>query len=143
MRFIAYDAAATVPRTTLPVDDVVSRMTQALRVGGAAWNPYRLIARPRSSDGPRRHPGVNQRHGCDKLPPMATINRRIAASIEGDFVVFIIGARFNRWWKLPRYLWFLSTMPKMLAEVAAASRERLSRMGAPGPHDECAVLAIV
>ncbi len=50
---------------------------------------------------------------------MATINRRITASIEGDFVVFIIGARFNRWWKLPRYLWFLSTMSKMLAEVAA------------------------
>jgi hypothetical protein len=52
---------------------------------------------------------------------MATINRRIAASIEGDFVVFIIGARFNRWWKLPKYLWFLSTMPKMLAEVARNS----------------------
>jgi hypothetical protein len=50
---------------------------------------------------------------------MATINRRISASIEGDFVVFIIGARFNRWWKLPQYLWFFSTMPKMLAEVAA------------------------
>ena len=50
---------------------------------------------------------------------MANINRRIAASVEGDFVVFIIGARFNRWWKLPRYLWFLSTMSKMLAEVAA------------------------
>ena len=50
---------------------------------------------------------------------MATINRRIAASIEGDFVVFIIGTRFNRWWKLPRDLWFFSTMPKMLAEVAA------------------------
>ena len=50
---------------------------------------------------------------------MATINRRIAASIEGDFVVFIIGARFNRWWTLPKYLWFLSTMPKMLADVAA------------------------
>ncbi len=53
---------------------------------------------------------------------MATINRRIAASIEGDFVVFIIGARFNRWWKLPSYLWFFSTMPKMLAEVAADPR---------------------
>jgi len=50
---------------------------------------------------------------------MPTINRRIAASIEGDFVVFIIGARFNRWWKLPKYLWFMSTMPKMIAEVAA------------------------
>jgi fumigallin biosynthesis monooxygenase-like protein len=49
---------------------------------------------------------------------MATINRRITASIEGDFVVFIIGARFNRWWKLPKYFWFLSTMPKMIAEVA-------------------------
>ena len=56
---------------------------------------------------------------CGRLAPMTTINRRIAASIEGDFVVFIIGARFNRWWKLPKYLWFLSTMPKMLAEVAA------------------------
>lgn len=50
---------------------------------------------------------------------MVTINRRVTASIEGDFVVFIIGARFNRWWKLPKYLWFVSTMPKMLAEVAA------------------------
>ena len=50
---------------------------------------------------------------------MATINRRIAASIEGDFVVFIIGARFNRWWKLPRYLWFLVHHVKDVAEVAA------------------------
>jgi hypothetical protein len=50
---------------------------------------------------------------------MSTVNRRIAASIEGDFVVFLIGARFNRWWKLPKYFWFFSTMPKMLAEVAA------------------------
>ena len=58
-------------------------------------------------------------NGSGKLPPMTTINRRIAASIEGDFVVFIIGARFNRWWKLPKYFWFLSTMPKMLKEVAA------------------------
>jgi hypothetical protein len=50
---------------------------------------------------------------------MSTINRRITASIDGDFVVFIIGARFNRWWKLPKYFWFLSTMPKMIAELAA------------------------
>ena len=35
---------------------------------------------------------------------MTTINRRIAASIDGDFVVFMIGARFNRWWKLPKLL---------------------------------------
>jgi hypothetical protein len=49
---------------------------------------------------------------------MPTINRRVAGTIEGDFVVFIIGARLNRWWKLPKYLWFLNTMPKMLAELA-------------------------
>ena len=62
---------------------------------------------------------MNQRHGCSKLPPMATINRRITALIEGDFVVFIIGARLNRWWRLPKYLWFFSSMSKMLAEAAA------------------------
>lgn len=50
---------------------------------------------------------------------MATVNRRIAAKIDGDFVVFLVGARLNRWWKLPKYLWFLSTMPKMLAELQA------------------------
>jgi hypothetical protein len=48
---------------------------------------------------------------------MPTINRRIAAKIDGDFVVFIIGARINRWWKLPKYAWFAATMPKMLAEL--------------------------
>src|SRR5262249_58666283 len=57
--------------------------------------------------------------GVATLAPMAPITRRIAASIEGDFVVFIIGARINRWWKLPKYLWFLASMPKMIAEVAA------------------------
>jgi Monooxygenase af470-like len=50
---------------------------------------------------------------------MPTTNRRIAAKIEGDFVVFIIGARINRPWKLVKYLWFVNTMPKMLAELAA------------------------
>jgi hypothetical protein len=48
-----------------------------------------------------------------------TINRRIAAHIEGDFVVFLIGARINRVRMLPKYLWFLNTMPKMLAELQA------------------------
>jgi len=47
----------------------------------------------------------------------ATINRRIAAKIEGDFVVFILGARINRPWRLHRYLWFMTTMPKMLKEL--------------------------
>jgi hypothetical protein len=50
---------------------------------------------------------------------MSTVNRRVAAQIEGDFVVFLIGARINRWWKLPLHLWFVSTMPKMIKELEA------------------------
>lgn len=49
---------------------------------------------------------------------MPVIARRVAARIEGDFVVFLIGARINRWWRLPRHLWFLRTMSKMLDELA-------------------------
>jgi hypothetical protein len=48
---------------------------------------------------------------------MSIINRRVAANIEGDFVVFLIGARINRWWKLPKHMWFAKTMPKMLKEL--------------------------
>jgi hypothetical protein len=34
--------------------------------------------------------------------------------IEGDFVVFLIGARFNKPWKFWRWIPFLPWMPKML-----------------------------
>src|SRR5215217_5736319 len=47
----------------------------------------------RSSHVPIGHSGGDER--CGKLLRMATINRRITASIKGDFVVFMIGARFN------------------------------------------------
>jgi hypothetical protein len=48
---------------------------------------------------------------------VATINRRVTARIEGDFVVFLIGARINRWWKLFTNFWFIMAMPRMLAEL--------------------------
>ncbi len=34
---------------------------------------------------------------------MSTLNRRVTIAIEGDFVVFLIGARINRWWNLYKY----------------------------------------
>lgn len=43
--------------------------------------------------------------------------RRLAAEVEGDFVVFLIGARINRFWKIPKHFWFLASMPKMLREL--------------------------
>jgi len=48
------------------------------------------------------------------------INRRVCAELDGPFVIFIIGARLNKPWKLNVVLPFLATMPRMLKELAAA-----------------------
>lgn len=45
------------------------------------------------------------------------IKQRMAADVEGDFVVFIIGARFGNPWKMVRNFWFLKSMPAMLKEL--------------------------
>ena len=44
---------------------------------------------------------------------------RLTASIDGDFVVFLIGMRINRLWKLHRWLPLTRAMPRMLAELQA------------------------
>lgn len=46
-----------------------------------------------------------------------TIDQRIAANISGDFVVFLIGARINRWWKLPAFLRVGKAMSRMIEEL--------------------------
>ena len=60
----------------------------------------------------------------------ATIDRRVCAQIDGPFVLFLIGARINRWWKPWILFPFLSTMPRMLAELGA--RPELGLMHARG-----------
>jgi hypothetical protein len=45
---------------------------------------------------------------------------RCTAEIDGDFVVFLIGMRVNRFWKLHKWLPVLTAMPRMLAELARA-----------------------
>jgi hypothetical protein len=50
------------------------------------------------------------------------------AAIEGDFVLFLIGVRLNRPWKVHKWLPVLRAMPRMLAELKA--------------HPECGCLAI-
>lgn len=47
-----------------------------------------------------------------------TINQRMTAIIEGDFVVFLIGMRINRMWKLHKWLPVAAAMPKMLKELS-------------------------
>ncbi len=50
---------------------------------------------------------------------VATINQRIAANIEGDFVVFLIGSRLNRWWKFPKLIPIARAMNRMIEELQA------------------------
>ena len=44
---------------------------------------------------------------------------RVAATLEGDFVVFIIGARINKLWAVSKWLPVTRAMPRMLQELAA------------------------
>jgi hypothetical protein len=47
------------------------------------------------------------------------IKERMAADIEGDFVVFLIGMRINKFWKVQKWLPVFRAMPKMLKELSA------------------------
>ena len=48
----------------------------------------------------------------------SVIPARMTARIEGDFVVFLIGMRVNKSWKIHRWYPVASAMPRMLREVA-------------------------
>lgn len=48
-----------------------------------------------------------------------TINQRMTVEIEGDFVVFLIGMKINRFWKIHKWLPVAMAMPKMLNELMA------------------------
>ena len=45
------------------------------------------------------------------------IPKRVAAAIEGDFVVFLIGMRINKLWKVWKWLPTFLAMPRMLREL--------------------------
>ena len=59
----------------------------------------------------------------------ALINQRMAARIDGDFVVFLIGARINKPWKVHKWLPIALAMRRMLAELDAAPREQTGFLG--------------
>jgi hypothetical protein len=46
------------------------------------------------------------------------IPARVTAQLDGDFVVFLIGMRINKWWKFWKWLPVATVMPKMLVELA-------------------------
>ena len=45
------------------------------------------------------------------------INGRMTATVDGDFVVFMIGMRFNKLWAIHKWFPVLLAMPKMLKEL--------------------------
>jgi hypothetical protein len=49
----------------------------------------------------------------------AVIPERMCAQIDGDFVVFLIGMRINKLWKIHKWLPVVLAMPRMLKELAS------------------------
>jgi hypothetical protein len=46
------------------------------------------------------------------------IESRMTGRLEGDFVVFMIGMRINKWWKFWKWAPVAAAMPKMLIELS-------------------------
>jgi hypothetical protein len=53
------------------------------------------------------------------------IDKRVTAEIEGDFVVFLIGMRINRFWRLDKWLPVFVAMPRMIKELERAPESGL------------------
>src|SRR4051812_26478804 len=48
---------------------------------------------------------------------MKTINQRMMATVDGGVVVFLIGMRVNRWWKVHQWFRVAAAMPRMIKEL--------------------------
>lgn len=52
---------------------------------------------------------------------------RATGTLDGELVVFLIGMRFNRWWKVHKWLPVVAAMPGMLRELT--SKPELGLLG--------------
>lgn len=60
------------------------------------------------------------------------IAERMAAQIDGDFVVFLIGMRINKPWKIWKWLPVFLGMPKMIKELETAPVDETGFLGHNG-----------
>jgi Domain of unknown function (DUF4188) len=58
-----------------------------------------------------------------------TINQRMTVKMEGDFVVFLIGMRINRIWKVHKWWPVAMAMQSMLKELAAKDKKETGFLG--------------
>lgn len=63
------------------------------------------------------------------FPPGPVIPRRVTATLDGTFCVFLIGMRFNKPWKVHQWLPVFLAMPRMLAQL-----RRQPELGFLGGH---------
>lgn len=61
----------------------------------------------------------------------ATINKRMTVKYEGNFVVFLIGMRINKWWKIHKWFPVAMAMPRMMKELHA-NKEKYGFLGSEG-----------
>ncbi len=57
------------------------------------------------------------------------IPERMTAEIDGDFVVFLIGMRVNKWWKVNKWLPAGLAMMRMLKELSTLPKEDTGFLG--------------
>lgn len=57
------------------------------------------------------------------------IPERVSAEIDGDFVVFLIGMRINKWWKVWQWLPTGLAMARMLKELSILPKEDTGFLG--------------
>lgn len=50
--------------------------------------------------------------------PNDIVSGRHTATLPDSFVLFLIGARINQWWAVPRWLPIITAMPRMLKELS-------------------------
>jgi hypothetical protein len=60
------------------------------------------------------------------------IEERMSAQIEGDFVVFLIGMRINKLWKITKWLPLFLAMPRMIKELEQLPSEETGFLGHNG-----------
>jgi len=80
-----------------------------------AWPWWRDIWQNSCSTFPLRQTFFEIRQGAHTMIP----RERLTATLDGEFVVFLIGMRINSLWKVHQWLPITRAMPRMLAELAA------------------------
>ena len=54
------------------------------------------------------------------------VAQRMTADVDGEVVVFLIGMRINRFWKIHKWLPVALAMPRMLRELRGGPGVRVS-----------------